>query len=229
MTKRGSWLAALLFAFTGCGGAGDAPAPDAPGGCDPATVLPGGYRLIPMVSAGAITVTTSGGVTSGSIDATAGGVNNSADNPYIYVDLRNNMKIAINDVEARTSTTWDIALKRSSLRTNSGDSGTGNRELAVVQAATLAQVTAAPASGYASDDFATADCMLESTLIGEPQSAFGEWYDYDQDTHVVTPKAEVYVLQRNNGSRTAFRIKAYYGDPASPMRGAFYSVEWKQL
>jgi hypothetical protein len=229
MTKRGSCLVVLLFAFTGCGGSEGGAMPDAPGGCDPATVLPGGYRLIPTVSAGAVTVTTASGVTSGTIDATAGGVNNSADNPYIYVDLRNNMKIAVNDVEARTSTNWDIALKRSSLRTNSGDSGPGNRELAVVQAATLAQVTAAPASGYASDDFATADCMLESTLIGEPQSAFGEWYDYDQNTHVVTPKAEVYVLQRNNGSRTAFRIKAYYGDPANPMRGAFYSVEWKQL
>ena len=229
MTKRGSCLVVLLFALTACGGSEGGAMPDAPGGCDPATVLPGGYRLIPTVSAGAVTVTTASGVTSGTIDATAGGVNNSADNPYIYVDLRNNMKIAVNDVEARTSTNWDIALKRSSLRTNSGDSGSGNRELAVVQAATLAQVTAAPASGYASDDFATADCMLESTLIGEPQSAFGEWYDYDQNTHVVTPKAEVYVLQRNNGSRTAFRIKAYYGDPANPMRGAFYSVEWKQL
>ena len=228
--KRGSWLVVLLFAFTGCGGSDDGAAtPDAPGGCDPATVLPGGYRLIPTVSAGAVTVTTSSGVTSGSIDATAGGVNNSADNPYIYVDLRSNMKVAINDVEARSSMSWDIALKRSSLRTNSGDSGPGNRELAVVQAAALAQVTTAPTAGYAGDDFATADCMLESTLIGEPQSAFGEWYDYDQDTHVVTPKAEVYVLQRSDRSRTAFRIKAYYGDPASPMRGAFYSVEWKQL
>jgi hypothetical protein len=228
MTKRGSWLVVLLFASIGCG-SGDGVEPDGPGGCDPATIRPGGYRLIPMVSAGAINVTTASGVTSGSIDATAGGVNNSADNPYIYVDLRNSMKVAINDVEARSSTSWDIALKRSSLRTNSGDSGPGNRQVAVVQAATLAEVTAAPTSGYASDDFATDDCTLESTIIGEPRSAFGDWYNYDEDTHVVTPKPEVYILQRNNGSRTAFRIEAYYGDPASPMRGAFYSVEWKQL
>jgi hypothetical protein len=228
MTKRG-WLVVLLFASIGCGGSGDGAEPDAPGGCDPATILPGGYRLIPMVSSGAVTVTTASGVTEGSIDATAGGVNNSADNPYIYVDLRNNMKVAINDVEARSSTSWDIALKRSSLRTNSGDSGPGNRQVAAVQAATLAEVTAAPTSGYATDDFATDDCTLESTIIGEPRSAFGDWYNYDEDTHVVTPKAEVYILQRSNGSRTAFRIKAYYGDPASPMRGAFYSVEWKQL
>jgi hypothetical protein len=219
----------LMIAATGCGGSGDAMAPDSAGGCDPATVLPTTYRLIAMVSTGAVQVTTAGGVTSGTIDATAGGVDNAADNPYIYVDLRNGTKVAINDLEARTNTAWDIALKRSSLRTNGGDSGTGGRELVAVQAATLADVTSAPASGYASDDFATADCMLESTAIGEPRSAFGDWYEYDVDTHVVTPKAETYVLKRNNGSRTAFRIKAYYGDPSSPMRGAFYSVEWKQL
>jgi hypothetical protein len=228
MTKRSSWLVVLLFASIGCGGSGDGAEPDGPGGCDPATILPGGYRLIPAVSTGAVSVTTASGVTSGTIDATAGGINNSADNPYVYVDLRTSMKVAINDVEARSSTNWDIALKRSSLRTNSGDSGPGNREVAAVQAATLAEVTAAPTSGYAQDDFATADCTLDSTIIGEPRSAFGDWYNYDEDTHVVTPKAEVYVLQRNNGSRTAFRIKAFY-DPASPMRGALYSVEWKQL
>jgi hypothetical protein len=220
---------ALWIAMTGCGGSGNDAAPDSPAGCDPATVLPVSYRLIAMVSTGAVTVTTSADVTSGTIDATAGGVNNAADNPYIYVDLRNGTKVAVNDLDARTSASWDIALKRSSLRTNSGDSGTGGRELAVVQAATLAQVTSAPASGYASDDFATADCTLDSLAIGEPSSAFGDWYDYDVDTHVVTPKAEVYVVKRSDGSRTAFRIKAYYGDPSMPMRGAFYSVEWKQL
>jgi hypothetical protein len=219
----------VTIAATGCGGSGDAMAPDSAGTCDPATILPTSYRLIATVSAGAVQVTTASDVTSGTIDATAGGVDNAADNPYVYVDLRNATKVAINDLDARTNTNWDIALKRSSLRTNGGDSGTGGREVASIQAATLAEVTAAPASGYASDDFATADCMLESTAIGEPRSAFGDWYAYDVDTHVVTPKPEVYVLKRNNGSRTAFRIKAYYGDSSMPMRGAFYSVEWKQL
>lgn len=227
--KRSSWLVVLWLAITGCGGSDTDATPDSPGGCDPATVLPSNFRLIPMVSTGAVTVTTAGDVTSGTIDATAGGVDNAADNSYIYVDLRAGTKVAINDLEARMSTNWDIALKRFSLRTNSGDSGPGNRELVVVQAVTLADVASAPTSGYASDDFVTDDCMLDSLLIGEPRSAFGEWYDYDQMTHVVTPKQEVYVLKRNNGSKTALRIKAYYGDPQRPTRSAFYSVEWKQL
>lgn len=220
---------ALWITMTGCGGAGEDRPPDSPALCDPATVLPSSYRLIASVSTGAVKVATAGDVTSGTIDATAGGMSNAADNPYVYVDLQAGMKVAISDLDARASTNWDIALKRSSLRTNSGDSGPGNRELAVVQAATLGEVSSAPASGYTSDDFVTDDCMLDSLLIGEPRSAFGEWYDYEPMNHVVTPRPDVYVIKRNNDSKTAFRIKSYYGDPKEPTLSAFYSVEWKSL
>lgn len=233
MQKFCSLVFALVIA-PACGGDGggnsdvDA-AVDSPSGCDPASVLPTSYRPIAMVSTGVVQVTTSSGVTSGTIDATAGGLASSADRPYIYVDLRNGVKIEADDLAARTSTMWDIALKRSSLRINGGDSGPGDRQLAVVQAASAGEVTTAPASGYTTDDFTTDDCMLDSIPGGEPRSAFGEWYNYDPQTRTVSPKSEVYVIERNNGSRTAFRIVTYYGDTSMPMRGAFYGVEWKQL
>ncbi len=150
-----------------------------------------------------MTVTTTAGVTSGSIDGTAGGTTMSADNPYIYVDLKTGTRVDVNDLDARASATWDIALKRSSLRVNSGDSGTGNRKLAVVQAQTLAEVTAVPTSGYAVDDFADTSCKLVELLIGEPSSAFGQWYDYNDTTHMVSPKREVYVIERPDGSHGA--------------------------
>ena len=226
---------AILSVTAACGGssnetpdASDVAIDSAPG-CDPATVLPSNYRLIATTSAGAVQVTSAADVTSGTIDATAGGLVGAADNPYIYIDLRGGTKVAVNDLDARTSTTWDIALKRSSLRVNGGDSGAGGRQLAVTQAATLDAVTAGPSAGYVADDFTTADCKLDSIPGGEPRSAFGEWYNYDVDTHAVTPKSEVYVIERNNGTRTAFRVVTYYGDTAMPMRGAFYRVEWKQL
>lgn len=202
---------------------------DAPSGCDPATVLPSSYRPIAMVSTGEVDVTTVNDVTSGTLDATAGGTASSADRPYLYVDLRDGVRVDVDDLAARSSTEWDIALKRSSLRVNGGDSGPGNRRLAVVPAASLAEVTTAPTDGYTTDDFATDDCMLVTIPGGEPMSAFGEWYEYNLETHQLAPKPEVYVIERNNGSRTAFRIVSYYGDEAMPMRGAFYRVEWKHL
>jgi hypothetical protein len=222
------------FLFVACGGDGgdavdvDAGIDSAPG-CDPATVLPTSYRPIAMVSAGAVQVASASGVTSGTVDATAGGIAVSADRPYIYVDLRTGVKVEVDDLAARSSQAWDVALKRSSLRINGGDSGPGKRHLAVMPAATLAEVTAAPNTGYQADDFTTDDCMLDSLPGGEPKSAFGEWYSYDPQTHALSPKSEVYVIERDDGSRTALRIIAYNGDSAAPMRGAFYRVEWKQL
>ena len=236
MTGSRAWLLLSVCGLAAACGGDSSGGPDAAplidaadGGCDPATVLPGNFRPIPSTSAGLVQVTTTAGVTSGTVDATAGGPTNSADNPYLYLDLRSGAKVAINDLDARSSTAWDLALKRSSLRVNGGDSGTGGRKLAVVQAASLAAVTAAPATGYNTDDFTDAACMLVTLPIGEPMSAFGEWYDYDTQTHQVTPKAEVYVLERPDGSHTALRVITYYGDSANPMRGAYYSVEWKQL
>jgi hypothetical protein len=210
-------------------GTDDKTTPDAGPSCDPPAVLPGNYRLIDSTSTGTVSVTTTGGVTSGKIDARAGGINMAADSPYIYVDLKAGTKVEISDVAARASSAWDIALKRASLRTNSGDSGTGKRQVAAVQVAALADVTAAPASDYAIDDFTTDDCMFDFVGASEPRSAFGEWYDYDLATNRVTPKAEVYVIKRSDGSSTAFRITAYYDPPEGMTNGAMYSVEWKQL
>lgn len=218
----------LVSLAAACSEADNKLAPDAGSSCDPATVLPQTFRPIAMVSTGAVEVTTAAGVTTGTIDARAGGFTAAADNPYVYVDLLAGTKVAINDIEARTSSAWDIALKRASVRANGGDSGTGGRQIAIVQAGTLAEVTAGPSTGYATDDFTTDDCMLDALESGEPRSTFGEWYGYTVDTHKLQPKPEVYVIERGNGTRTAFRIVNYYGDEAMTI-GALYQVEWKQL
>ena len=229
---------ALLLLLAACGGGDDDGAGtvdaglaiDAPG-CDVTAALPTNYRPIAMVSTGAASLTTTGGVTRGTINATAGGAAASADNPYIYIDLDNGVRVDITDVGSRTSTAWDIALKRASIKLNGGDSGPGGGGGARVAAATLAEVTAAPAA-FACDDWATADCMLNATPSGEPATAMGDWYDYNDATHELTPKAEVWVIrlgEASGGGLRKLRLVTYYGDPAMPMRGGYYGVEWAPL
>jgi hypothetical protein len=229
-------LAASLSLVVACsGGDPDIVPVDGPAGCDPATALPSNYRPIPSVSTGMVTMSASSG--DFLIDATAGGSMVYGDNPYIYVDLKTGTKVDINDIDARMSTAWDIALKRSSLRINGGDSGTGGRKLAIVPGTDLAAVTAPPTSGYTVDDFADDDCTPIQLPAGEPSSAFGFWYNYvridpmdPESRNIVVPKDEIYVLERPDGSHTALKLKSYY-DPMVPMmtRGAVYTVEWKQL
>lgn len=233
----------VLLAVAACGDSGnDAPSIDAPvvmpdsplipdgsATCDPAGVLPATFRPIAKVSTGEVAVTTTDNVTSGTIDATAGGVGMSSDNPYIYINLKTGTRVEVTDLEARTSTEWDVALKRASIRTNSGDSGTGGRQTAVVQAATVAEVTAVPADGYKADDFTTADCELDFIGRDEPNSAVGEWYNYDGPTMRLSPKDQVYVIKRSDGSSTAFKVTAYYTVVSGAERSALYGVAWKQL
>lgn len=207
----------------------DAPPSDGPAdgpGCDPLTVLPSSFRPIAKISTGTLTAV-AGGRTD--VDATAGGITMSADNPYIYLNLKTGTKVDVNDIEARNSMAWDVAFKRASVRVNGGDSGVGGRTLSPVAAATLAEVTAVPSSGFVADDFADASCMLVALPAGEPSSAFGLWYNYDETAHTLTAKPEVYVIKRPDGSHTALRIETYYRDPVAKMGGGLYEIEWKQL
>lgn len=208
-------------------------APDGPAVCDPATALPAAFRPIAKVATTAVALTTTDGLTSGTVEAMAGGFGMSADNPYIYVNLKTGAKVELDDLQARTSSDWDVAFKRASIRMNGGDSGTGARKVAVVQAATLAEVTAGPAasSEYQVDVFADAECKGLTTRSGEPMSVFGEWYAYEDGTNLLTPKPEIYVFERADGSRTALEVTGYYRNPTTPETrvSAVYSLQFKQL
>jgi len=205
----------------------DSGVPDA-GGCDPATALPLQWRPIATVAKGAVTTTTANGVTTAIVDATAGGFQGAADNPYLYVDLAGG-KVEISDVDALASSRWHIALKRANIRANGGDSGPGGVTVAVIAAPSLDQVTAAPADAeFGADDWATDDCTYVGLPAGEPASRLGDWYGYDDRTHQVAPKPQVYVI-RTSGAAYKLRIATYYGDDANPMRGAIYRLEWARL
>ena len=208
------------------GGGIDAAADD----CDQAEQLPGDYRPVAIVSTGDVTPTADGDVTTAVIDATAGGLPNAADNPYIYVDLASGAKVDIDDVDALSSSEWDLAFKRSSIRSNGGDSGPGMVAVAVVAAASLDEVTAAPADGeFAIDDWTDESCQLVALPFQEPNTAFGEWYDYDLGSHVVTPKPEVHVIRSRSGDLFKLQLESYYGDEGDPTLSAVYRVSWAPL
>jgi hypothetical protein len=229
--------AGALGAAPGCGGDDDgavadaAPsAPDGSEGCDPTAALPLQWRPIAMVSTGQVVTSSADGVTSASIDATAGGLAGAADNPYVYVDLAGAVKVDVDDTASYTSGNWDLAFKRASIRVDSGDSGSGQVTVATVAAASLAEVTAAPPDAdFHADDWSSDDCVIAMTRSGEPLTAFGEWFDYDDATHVLTPKANVYVVKAHDGLLYKLRIQTYYGDSANPMRGGNYKLEWSAL
>jgi hypothetical protein len=204
----------------------DAAAPDATDPCsDPTSVLMTPFRSVDSVSTAMVEAID----TTATVDASAGGSPNAPDNPYVYLKFTATSltKVDITDVDSYTDATWDLAIKRYVLRVNGGDSGPGGVQVAVVAAENLADVTAAPADDqFTTDDWFSDACTLQTGQLGsEPATALVNWYDYDGAAMTLSPKAEIYVLRRPDGSTIKLDLKNYYHNDIS----GYYEIEWGGL
>ncbi|MCB9766290.1 MAG: HmuY family protein [Alphaproteobacteria bacterium] len=114
---------------------------------------------------------------------------------------------------------WDLGIQRYHVRLNGGVSGDAGVEAAWVEAASLDAVTEAPADGWRTDE-------ADADADGVPEYAFGDWYDYDPATHLLSPKARVWVVRSGEGALWKLRITGYYDDAGS---GGHPCFEWAAL
>lgn len=220
-----------LFLGPGCSGSADddgfveLPDPD-PACPDPTSVLVNPWRPVDVVSTGAVV---SAGAGTATIDATAGGSENAADNPYIYIRFSDAgiEKAELTDIDAFRNIRWALALKRALIRVNGGDSGPAGVRVAAVAAASLDAVTELPAEAqFSEDDWVTDDCQLNAGQIGEPVTAIGTWYEYDVETNRLAPSETVYVLDRPDGPAIKFSIEGYY---SADSESGHYEIAWATL
>jgi hypothetical protein len=174
---------------------GDVDLPDSEmgAGCQNRTLVSRGWPLHTRVSTGAVNVTEEAGVWTAVIDASAGGSMASRNNPFVYLDLDNGgAKVEITDMASLDDTRWELAFKRVVIRTNSGDSGVGDTQLAK-ELDTTFETAPAPdpsnASLWAIDETVDEECELLTDPIGNLNTAFNEvnlfnrsgsrsWYQY---------------------------------------------------
>lgn len=168
---------------------------------------------VEKVSSGAVTVLSdAGGVKTLYIDATAGGVNGAKANPWIYVKLSTAARADLTDRQSFTSADWDLAFKRSSIHTNSGDAGPGGGGARMTTKA-FDSVTAADAVNLKPEIWFDADCNLAIDAIGGIKTTFDGWYDYDTATMAVTPRPVTVIVRAANGDLYKLAITSYYGTP----------------
>jgi hypothetical protein len=160
------------------------------------------------------------------IDASAGGPALAASNPYIYVNLERAQRVDVTDKSARTSTDWDLALKRHVIFTNGGDGGPGQGGAASVSKP-FDQVTAGDAPSLSPESFFDQDCNAKTDQIGALATTFSDWYDYDTGTNQLTPKATTYVIKGGTGKTFKVSIQTYYGtaDGGTGQAGALYLMK----
>jgi hypothetical protein len=196
------------------------------GGCSSARET--ALKPIDSVSKGAVT-SLAGGVYV--IDASAGGFDAAASNPWIYVSLSSGMRVDLTDKQAFTSTDWDLGLKRAVLRTNDGDSGPGGGGAQFLPGKSFDSVTMADATKIATESWFDDECVPKTDATGAIQTTFDGWYDYAMSTMVVTPKAGTWIVRDAKGALYKLEIEDYYSktDGTTGATGAHYKLRWAAL
>lgn len=182
---------------------------------------------IDSVSTGdVLTLEDTGGVATLFIDASAGGVQNQANNPWIYVDFATLARVEVTDVTADADAAWDLAIKRPILRTNSGDGGYAGSGGAVRLTKLFDEVTEADAAAtFETEVWFDEKCNLYTDQTGAIATTFDGWYEYENMT--VAPGAGTWLVRGGDGS-SVFKLEVldYYSNPdgTSGMAGGRYRV-----
>ncbi len=244
VTVRCLSLAAACFSlFAGCSSTpiGDDPnaAGTASGGTTSTTTPPpcsAALRqllsLVDEVSTAAVnTLSEAGGERTLYVDASVGGIKGQDTQPWIYIALATGQAVAVTDLEAFESTAWDLALKRSVLRTNSGDSGPGNGgaiRIALgwdkVDLSTLGDKT------LPIEEWFDAGCTIRKDskdATNNLVTTFSDWSAYDQVSHVLTPANAVYIAAGADGALYKVAILDYYSTPTGTHGAASLSGHYK--
>lgn len=143
------------------------------------------------------------------VGAYSGGLGGAATMPYVYVNLATAMRVNVTDVTARTSMDWDLAFKRYVIFTNGGDGGMGQGAATHV-ATPFDSVTAADATGMATESFFDVNCIAKVDSFGGLVTTFSDWYSYDQATNRLSPQSLTYVVRGGTGKLYKVAIQTYY-------------------
>lgn len=176
------------------------------------------------------------------VDASAGGMSNASNNPWVYIKFTADgaVRVDIDDESALESMDWDMALRRFILRLNGGDSGPSCVGAAVMgDGYTYENLTEVPEGiTFAMDDYYTDDCTIvndSSGLPGSPQVVMGPWWGYES---CLTTTGQPFLIQQADGSVLKLRVEAYYGGDGqeecnstgtTTEEGGYFTFRWAFL
>jgi len=168
------------------------------------------------VSTGEVTNTADGSGWLSTVDATAGGMNEAPDNPYIYLrfDETGLVRVDIDDETALESKDWDIAARRYVIRLNGGNSGPACTGAQPRTETTYPFLTTIPLdASYSYDEFYSAPPTCEwiadgSGLQGSPSVALSTWWSYNG---CVVTTGTPFIVELDSGRVVKLVVEAYYG------------------
>ncbi len=173
-------------------------------------------KPVEKVSTGEVkTLENKGDVKTLYVDASAGGSAAASTNPWTYLDLSTATRVDITDSASLTASTWDLAIKRPVLRTNSGDSGPAGGGAVFLKGKAFDAVTDAEVKSAlpAAEDWFDHMCTLKTDPTGAIKTTFDRWYEYDGATMKLTPAAGTWIVRGAKGALYRLEIGSYYANP----------------
>ncbi|MBK7154282.1 MAG: HmuY family protein [Sandaracinaceae bacterium] len=125
---------------------------------------------------------------------------------WIYVDL--DARIEVMPADPLNDAVWDVAFRRFHIVVNGGVSGSGGVTVAAVDGQPFDVVEAPDMAAFVTDvaDGEDEDALPDYVFSG----GLDPWYAYDVVTHVLSPKARVFVLRTSAGGFVKLAIDDYY-------------------
>lgn len=139
---------------------------------------------------------------------------------WVYVNMRTRAQVSASDAVGKD--TWDLAFQRYKIISNSGVSGIGTVETAILDGQSFDAVTSAPATGYLED---AEDGPDSNSDVDSPFLIGDGWYSYSLVEHKRSARPIVYVVHLADGY-DKLQMLSYY-DAAGT--GAKLSFRWGKV
>jgi hypothetical protein len=135
---------------------------------------------------------------------------------WVFLDL--DRREQLEGAEAVASADWELAFQRFKIATNSGVTGVGAVETAVLTGTDFGSLARAPAEGYQRDrpDSSDGDSDVDSAFLSD-----GGWYAYDLIKHRLLPRELLYVVKSSEGAYFKIQLLSYYDRNGSSARPSF--------
>ena len=114
---------------------------------------------------------------------------------------------------------WDIAIRRFVFALNCPLNGPENVAAQIITGDSYDDYVDIPTEGFVQD-------IADNNDDGVPEYVFGDWFDYDPNTHILTPKDQFYVIQNRNEYHFKFQIEDYYSSAGT---SAMITISWEAL
>ncbi len=139
----------------------------------------------------------------------------SSSTAYAYYSFETRDVVNLTDEQAKTANNWDVAFKKSYIKTNGGFSGPGNRS-----ASNLTTAGVVGENQFSEVDMAEVSALQSGDWMQDGYDfALDSLWNYNFVTHQLTPKQYVYVLADANGNYVKFQLLEVIDGQAPPKQG----------